>query len=173
MLRMIALILSLLGTASAGVVDRVVFVVEEELVLASEVRLEAVITGVDVAPLPFWTRAHATPTERLEKAALVRALTKGMVLYDPEPSEVQARLEAIQRRIGGPEAWRAFRQLWGLDDDAARRLVRRRMLVERYLSRNLTEDPGQPEDWLAACDALLDELRPRFRVREIPLRGDR
>jgi hypothetical protein len=47
------------------------------------------------------------------------------------------------------------------------------MVVERYLSRNLTEDPARRDEWLAACDALLEELRPRFRIRHIPARGAR
>jgi hypothetical protein len=165
------LTLWLFVTAFAGVVDRIVVVVDEELVLESDIRLEAVITGLDVAPLPFWTRAHATPVERLEKAAMVRSLAAGVALYEPDPADVAARVRAIRARLGGPEAWAAFEQLWGLDDRSVARLVRRRMVVERYLARNLTEDPSRPDAWLTACDALLDELRPRFRIRQIPPRA--
>jgi hypothetical protein len=167
------LLLLRIVTAHAGVVDRIIIVVDEELVLASDERIEAVITGLDAAPLPFWTRGHATPLERLEKAAMVRSLAAGVAVYEPDPAEVAARLAALQTRVGGPEAWAAFQRLWGLDDRAALRLVRRRMVVERYLSRNLTEDPARRDEWLAACDALLEELRPRFRIRHIPARGAR
>jgi hypothetical protein len=171
MIAWLLLMFSLLLPAEAGVVDRVVLVVDEELVLESEIRLEGVITGLDRPALPFWTLDHATPLGRLEKAAVVRALASGVALYEPEAAEIEARIAAIQNRLGGPQGWRAFQQLWGLNDRAATRLMRRRIIVERYLARNVTEDPTKSQAWLSACDALLDELRPRFRIRTLPARG--
>lgn len=157
--------------AAADVVDRVVVVVDEEIVLASEVRLEAVLTGLDEPELPFWTLDNGTSDERMEQAALVRALATGVDLYDPTQEEIDRRVAILRSRFGADEAWEAFQQLWGLDDRGLGRIVRRRLLVERYLARNLAEDPSNTSEWLTACRALLDEVRPRFRIRHIAQRG--
>jgi hypothetical protein len=170
---LLLLLLALTGPALAGVVDRVVMVVEDELVLESDIRLEAVLTSLDDAPLPFWRRDHDDPERRLEEAALIRALAAGVLLYQPQDSEVADRVARVRARLGSDEAWVAFRSLWGLDEAAVTGLVRRRMIVERYLLRNLPEDPENTERWLAACHALLDEVRPRYRIRRVPQRGER
>ena len=153
------------------VVDRIVIVVDEELVLSSEVRLEAVLTGLDAPTLPFWTLENGTSLERMEQAAIVRALAAGVDLYDPPAEEIEERLARLRERFGGPESWNAFEQLWGLDERSLARILRRRLLVERYLSRNLAEDPSDREVWLSACRDLLDEVRPRFRIRHLAQRG--
>ena len=170
---LLASLLLCAGPAWAGVVDRVVLVVEDELVLESDVRLEAVLTTLDDAPLPFWRRDHDAPERRLEEAALIRAMAEGVQLDQPDDASVAARVEGIRGRLGSAEGWAAFKSLWGLDDDAVTGLVRRRMIVERFLLRNLPEDPANVERWLQACHALLAEVRPRYRIRSIPLRGDR
>lgn len=159
--------------ARAGVVDRVVLVVDEDIVLESDLRIEAMLTGLDDSPSPFWTLQNGTAAQRLEDAAVVRALAEGVSLYEPTPFEVAARVDGLRGRLGQESAWQAFLTLSGLDDEAIVRLMRRRMIVERYLARNLPEDPLDTRVWLDACHALLDQVRARFRVRRIGLRGAR
>jgi len=168
--RLLLLVLLLALPARAGVVDRVVVVVEEEIILASDVRIERMLTGLDPAVLPFWSLDHATSQERLVMAALVRSLAAGVLLYEPEPGAVAARVGAIRARLG--PSWQDWQRLTGLDDEAVVRLVRRRMVVEAYLSRNVLEDPADRERWLQACHELLDEVRGRFTVRFVERRGD-
>jgi hypothetical protein len=43
------------------------------------------------------------------------------------------------------------------------------MVVERFLGRNITVDPGDRSGWFAATEDLISALRPRFRIRRIPL----
>jgi hypothetical protein len=171
----LALLLALLvpARAPAGVVDRVAIVVDDELVLESDLRFEAVLANLDRSPLPFWAPTHGTPAERLEEAALVRALAGSVDLYQPSPREVAARLTALRERLGGAEGFRAFQQLWGRDETALAQTLAQRLVVERYLARNLPEDPSDAAGWLAATHALLAQVRPRFRVRRIPLQGPR
>lgn len=154
--------------ASAAVVDRVVVVVEDEIILASDVRVEGMLTGLDASPLPFYRLDHATSEERLIMAALVRALAGQVALYDPAPEAVRARVEALRRRLG--PSWKDWLSLTGLDDEHVERLIRRRMRVESYLTRNLPLDPSDTEAWLAACHELLDGVRGRFLVRRVPRR---
>jgi hypothetical protein len=157
--------------AYAGVVDRVVVIVDDELVLASDMELEAVLSGLDRSPSPFWTRAHGTPQERLTEAAIVRILAAGVSLFDPPADEVAARVTRLRERLGDNQSWNIFLALWGLDDAAVARLIRRRMVVERYLARNIAEDPNDVEKWLSACHELLAEVRQRLTVREVAQRG--
>lgn len=174
MLRLVLLALVLTAApARAGVVDRVVLVVDEDIVLESDLRIEATLTGLDDSPSPFWSLQNGTASQRLEDAAVVRALAEGVRLYEPTPYEVAARVEKLRGRLGQESAWQAFLTLSGLDQDAIVQLMRRRMVVERYLARNLPEDPLDTEAWLDACHALLDQVRARFRVRRITLRGER
>ena len=49
-------------------------------------------------------------------------------------------------------------------------LVRRRMIVEAYLQRNVLEDPSDEARWLASCHELLDQVRGRFSVRMVERR---
>ena len=160
-----------IALASPAVVDRVVTVVDEEIVLDSDLRLELELAALDEPPLPFWRPSNGTVGQRLEDAAILRLLAAGVALYDPSPSEVQARIDLLRARAGGEAAWAELQRRWGLDDRAMRALVRRRMVVERYLVRNLTEDPARTEEWLAAANSLLEELRPRYRIRHVPPRA--
>ena len=166
--RLLLLAVLLAPPARAGVVDRVVVVVDEEIILASDVRIERMLTGLDQAPLPFWSLGHATGEERLIMAALVRALAAGVTLYDPAPGAVAARVGAIRARLG--PSWSDWQKLTGLDDEAVVQLVRRRMIVEAYLQRNVLEDPSDEARWLASCHELLDQVRGRFSVRMVERR---
>lgn len=155
--------------ARATVVDRVVMVVDDEIILASDVRIEGILTGLDAPPLPFWTLGHGTGDERLREAALVRALAAGVRLYEPDPAEVEGRVQGVRTRLGS--SWEPLQRLTGLDDDAVRRRFVRRMVVERYLARNLAEDPSNRDKWLAACHDLLDQVKGRYSVRVVAPRG--
>lgn len=169
--RMLLLALLLGGPAHAGVVDRVVVVVEDEIVLASDVRIERMLTGLDPAPLPFWRLDHTTSEERLIMAALVRALAAGVTLYEPEDAAVRARMQALRARLG--PAWADWLALTGLDEEAVYSLLRQRMEVEIYLARNLPEDPADTTRWQQACQELIDQVRGRFTVRTIAPRAGR
>lgn len=56
---------------------------------------------------------------------------------------------------------------WGLDERGMSSVLKRRLVVEAYLSRNLRTPAGDPT-WAAECDALVAQLRARVRVRAVP-----
>ncbi len=158
--------------AHAGVVDRVAYVVETELVLTSEIRLEEALASLDTSPIPFWEPTTGTAGQRLVDAATIRALIGELGLYQPTREAVSARREAIRARFDRHDDWEQFLQRWGLDQDGLEVVLRRRMLVERYFARNLLADPSDRERWLTECEANLAKLRPRVGTRAIPARGD-
>ena len=155
--------------ARAEVVDRVVVSVEEQLITESEIRLEQVISALDRSPSPFWDREHGTPLERLVEAAIVRELAGDLALYQPTDDAVRERVEAMRGHFPDRGGWQAFLDSWGLSEDDLRALVRRRMVVERYLDRAI-QVRGDREAWWAASEEMLARQAARFRIRSIPAR---
>lgn len=154
--------------AQAAIVDRVIAIVGEDPVLASEVALEIELAAVDRAPIPLWT-CERPPEQIAIDAALIRGLADEVALYQPAQEAVVARTLAIRDAFGS--RWEAFLVEHGLDLPALQVIVRRRMIVERFLLRALATDPADGDAWLAAYDEILGGLRDRVRVRVIPLHG--
>jgi hypothetical protein len=151
--------------AHAEMVDRIVAVVGEELVLASEIAIEEAIAKADTPAIPFWRPQHKNSFERLTDAALVRHTAGDISIYNPSADEVQGRIEVIRRHFKNRGSWTLFLERWMLDDAALRVLVRRRMIVERYLLRNISVKVEKEEAWLRACNHAIDGLRSAVRVR--------
>jgi hypothetical protein len=166
----LALLLSV-SLAHAEVVDRVVVEVEDQLVMASDIRLEQVLGGLDDSPSPFWDLERTDALSRLVEAAVFRELAGDVALYQPLDSEVIDRVVVIRSRFPSDASWGAFLSFWGLDEIALARILRRRMIVERFLARNLQVPSTERERWWTECAALLEQVTKRFRVREIPQRG--
>lgn len=160
-----------LNSSSATIVDRVVVVVERELVLESDVRLESVLSPLDGEALPFWHQREPDALTRLVDAAIIRHLAADVQLYQPSPSDVVNRVEAIRAHFPDRGAWTAFLNQWGLNEEALRVIIRRRLVVERYLTRNITSDPSRHTVWTREITGLLQSVRPRLRIRSIELKG--
>ena len=152
--------------ARAAVYDRVVAQVDQQLVLASDVALDSALQPYDRSGLPFWSAAH-DPLDRQIAGAAIRVAAGDISVYQPSNDEVVARLEALHAAFPTSSAWDNFLRLHGLDEASLRAVVRRRLIVERYLRRNVLADPEDGPAWLAAADRVIDALLPRIRVRRI------
>jgi hypothetical protein len=164
---MVVFLWALLGIARGEVIDRVVASVDEQLVTASEVRLEDALAPRSVSTSPFWRPDHASSLSRLIDAAVVRELAGDLALYQPTLAEVDERTAALREAFADRAAWQAFLAVNGLDEAALAALIRRRLVVERYLARNVPVRTTDETVWLAACDQLLTEQRAKFRIRAI------
>jgi hypothetical protein len=151
--------------ARAEIVDRVVAVVESEPVLESQVSLEVDLTEIDPTPLPGWTSVVPDPLERVIDATILRRMASDVALYQPSRQQVEERREALRAAAGDPRAWDALLARHSLDEESIAAVLRRRMVVEKLLQRNLVADPADLGAWRAECRALLDQVRPRVRVR--------
>lgn len=156
----------------AHVLDRVVVVVGSQVVLESEVRFEAELARRDADALPWWHADHGTPEQRLVDAAVIRSSAGDLALYEPHPEAIRERLQRLRMQFRDGEAWEAWLNTWGLDEPAMLALLRRRMVVERFLARNLSVGPEDREAWLAAAHQLVAQLRPRYRIRVVPERSN-
>ncbi len=178
---MVGLLLLLLSSAPAGpfddvpetaLVDRVVATVDRDLVLASEIVLGRELAALDPGPLPFWSRS-VDPTEQRIDATLIRTAASDIALYQPTSNEVANRLETVRAAFVDRHAWESFLGRHGLDELTLSEELKRRMVVERFLARNLTVDPTDRRAWFAAVEGLVEGLRPRYRIRRIPLEAPR
>ena len=104
---------------------------------------------------------------------MLRAAASDVALYQPTTAEVQARLEGLRAVFADRPAWVAFLDRHGLDELTLQEELHRRMIVERFLLRNVSTAPSERGPWLQAVEALIQALQPRFRIRSIPLEGSR
>ena len=163
--------LLLLAVSLAAPLDRVEVVVEDELVMTSDLHLDVLLQELDTPSGPYWARTPADPMQRLADAALIRHIASDLAIYQPHADDVQARLDQlVVEHFATRGAWDAFLESKSLTDADVRLMLRRRMVVERYLSRNLHTSPAETDAWWAACDALIERERTRARIRVVPAR---
>jgi hypothetical protein len=168
-------ILSLLGLAFGApafgeTIDRIVAVVEEEVVLWSEVQLEAELAKYAPATSPFWSTDRTDPASRLIEAAILRQLASSVSLYEPSEDQVREHAESVRMQFSDRSTWLAFLATHGLDEESLRTRIRRRLVVDRYLSRNLDVPTEEPQPWLDAFEPLMTRVRERSRVRLVEAR---
>lgn len=165
-----ALLLLVAPLAEAAVVERVVVVVEDELVLASDIDLDLVLTPLDASLSPFWRHPRPDPTERMVEAAILRHLAGDVTYYAPSADEVRVRVDTIREAFVDRGSWQAFLQSWGLDEEGMKGVVRRRLVVERYLARNVPVEPTDEARWHAVYDDMMAGVRPKLRIRYVDAR---
>jgi len=163
-------LLSLAGPAQAFVVDRVAVVIEDQLVMESEVAIEEALAQLDDSPSPFWSAGRTDAMDRLVDAAVLRHSAGSVALYQPRREEVSLRLEAVRSKFEDRSAWLSFLSAYGLDEERLAVVLRRRMVVERYLARNLTVQVEDRAVWQGAVADLLAQLRPRTAIRAVPVK---
>jgi hypothetical protein len=152
--------------AHAEVVDRVVAVVGDRPLLASEIAIQAELARRD--PSSRLPPPPDDPTAWAIDNARIRGVAEHVDLYDPSAEEVRTRIDGLSDTFPDRGAWTAFLTRLGLDEPRLEQMVRRQLVVERYLLRNLQADPGDPEAWAAAVESFLGPLRDRVQVRLVP-----
>ena len=159
--------LAFVAPAFGETIDRIVAVVEEEVVLWSEVQLEAELAKYAPASSPFWSTDRTDPASRLIEAAILRQLASDVALYEPPEDQVREQAEAVRMQFPDRPTWLAFLATYGLDEVSLRTRIRRRLVVDRYLSRNLDVPTDDPQRWLIAFEPLMEQVRTRSRVRVV------
>lgn len=140
------------GAARAETVDGVLFVVGARIVTRSDVLLEDALAPFDRSPVPVLVDPGRATAERLVDIAVLRERAGDTDIYAPTAADVRARLERVRASVG-TAAWSAFLRTWGLDEERLQGLLYSRMVVERYVLRNLgaiDADPAAFRTWLRA-----------------------
>jgi hypothetical protein len=161
--------LLVVGLAHADVIDRVVAVVEEQLITTSDIALETELSRLDASPVPFWQPTHGQVAHRLIDAAVIREIARDLALYKPTDEQIGARVAAMRERFPDRAEWQAFLTGRGLDEEGLRAVMERRMVVESFLLRNITVPLAEHDRFVEAVDALLAPWEEeRLRIREVP-----
>ena len=122
---------------AAVVIDRMVLVIGDRIITESEIRLEGALR----ARIPWWGPPRppgADLQQVVADVALVRIFAGDTSLYSPSDEAVRARAEELREDWGDPEAWQAMLSENGLDEARLLALIRARLIVERYIQRNLS-----------------------------------
>lgn len=113
--------------AGAQVVDRILAVVDRQVITLADVRLAAALRLVPA-------REEAEVLDRLVQRTLVLGEVARYAPGDPSEAEVDARLQAVRTGAGEVDVDRALRRA-GLDAAWLRAWVRQALLAERYLDQ--------------------------------------
>ena len=141
----------LLGNRQApgpgDLIDRVLAVVEGQVIMLSDVRAFLDLRLIEPPDL-------ADPTEPVLTVLLERQLildeVARYVVEAPPPAEVEARLADVVERVGGPEAFEQVLPVVGFTVDDLRQVLRDDLLIERYLVRRFASARQPTEDEVAA-----------------------
>ncbi len=175
--------MSLLIAAAQGagpapaLIDRVVAVVEEQtvdarIITASDLALERDLSARAPDPVLALCSRDGDPLTALIEQAVIRGLAGGVGIYQPSPAEVREHLQRIRAASLTPEDWQQWLQLHGLDEDRLAGLVYSRMVVERYIRRNLdlTVESATEEASIHRYEAWITGLLARTSVRTVDAR---
>ncbi len=168
-LRMLpALALIATVSATAAVVDRIEVVVEEELVMTSDLLVDAVLDPIDQSPSPLWNTTPRDRLARMVEATLIRTLAGEIGIYQPDEADVERRMQQmVNEHFANKAAWSEHLSRQGLDEAAVRTALRRRVVVERWLNRNLQAPPDDRLNWWREYRQLIAQQSSRARIRHV------
>ncbi len=123
--------------ARAEVVDRILHVAGGRIITTSDVDFEREFDAHDRSPIPA-LEDPAYPIEaRLIDYALVRELAGDVETFKPSAADVQDRWQRFRDDWAVAEDHVAFLQKWGMSDEVLQGLIYSRLVVERYIARNI------------------------------------
>jgi len=168
----LALLCAMMGAALGSrqtrgpgtLIDRVLAVVEGQVIMLSDVRA-------------FLDLRHIAPPDAADHAPVVTALIERQLILNeatrylveaPPSDEVDARLADVVSRVGGTEVFGERLLRVGFTIDDLRQLLRDDLRIERYLARRFVSARQPTEDEVAvyfrdhADEFLADGVLPSF-----------
>lgn len=156
---------------TAVLADRIVMVVGDRLITASDVALEAVLVDRDPSPVVPLQAQRDDPLGFLRDLAIIRGLAGETAVYRPTPAEVRGRIEALRSSWPDPESWQRFLRDHGLDEERLAALLFSRMVAERYIQRNVglaARSAGEDEAaYVARFETWMAAQRRRVSIRKL------
>ena len=159
-----------------ALIDRVEVVIGDRIVTSSDVRLEAELARRLPSPVEALRRQETRdPRAAVIERTIIRGLAAQASIYQPTAAEVVARLLALKRTFPDTDAYEAFLDRHGLTEEALSSRLYGRLVVERYVHRNIdlasqaaregvADYYRRYEEWIdtqrASADIRYVELRP-------------
>ena len=140
------------------VVDRVVAVVGDRVLTASDLRLEAALQERDPSPIPLMREVPGDPLQAIIDLALIRKKAGNISLYQPAAADVRARLYLLRKTwVEDPREFDLFLEAWHLDEEGLESLIYSRLIAENFVHRQVVlASQGQQENEEA--------LEARYRI---------
>ena len=120
--------------AQPVVIDRLVAVVGDRVVAASDLELEAAIHGRDPSPLMPYFPPDGSHLARLIEMTLAREQAADVAIYAPSAEDVRLRMAALRATWDEPRDWAAFLTRISRTEEQLATALYKRMVAERYLS---------------------------------------
>lgn len=159
--------------ARAELADRILVVVGARVVTASDVRFEQAIQPHIDCPVEVLCHPERSLQDRLVDYAIIRGLAAEAAIYQPSPEEVERRLAYLRTRFTEPASWQAFLERFGLTEYELAGWLFSRMVVERYVQRNVVmlvrATGGDEADMEQRYREWIGRQRARLRIREVDL----
>ena len=147
-------------------VDRAVALVDNAVVTASDLRVHLALSSADESFVPILQPNPDTTLEDAIHATIIQTMAGKISVYQPNPAQVRARVNAYRARWLVDEDWTKHLLILGLNEKSILRAFERRLIVERVVSRTLgTPDPEDSTQWSDQFRRWIDRERQSVRVR--------
>jgi hypothetical protein len=119
-------------------IDRVVVVVSDRIITASDITLEAELARRIPSPVRALRDIQLRdPTQALIEQSIIRSYAAQVAIYQPTAEEVQQRLRELRETFPSPDDYDLFLSRHGLSEVRIIDRLRSRLSVERYVHRNI------------------------------------
>lgn len=166
-------LLSVLAHAAeppSTLVDRVEVVVGERVLTRSDLHLEAELARRIPSSVYALRLQETLDTERaVIERAIIRDLAAQVSIYQPTPAAVQALRDELRATFPDGDAFDLFLRRHGLTEDSLTTRLAARLIVERYVHRNIdlaSQAAREDQDaYLTRYATWIAEQRLRTTVR--------
>jgi hypothetical protein len=173
-----------LGVPPGTLIDRVVAVVDKEVVSQSELLVEARVAlaqheGEAAAATDLDEPALKAFLEWLVSQILVSAQARRLGAAEVTAAEVERDLQALTQSFSSPDAYRAFLRRFDISEDRLRNILERDRRNERFIADRMRllgsgergADPSSPP-YQQALRRWLEELRDAVDLRLLGPTGE-
>ena len=141
----VCLVVLFAGSAPAEIIDRVLAVVEGQLILLSDV---SAARDLGLVPIQRGTDPTRETLSRLIDRALILSEVDRFPPSEPDPAETERRLEDVRTRFPSAEAFDAALARAGIDQERLRAILRQNLRIEAYLTQRFTTAAAVNDDAL-------------------------
>jgi hypothetical protein len=147
------------------VIDRVVVVVSGKVITQSDLNLSIVLDAQDPSEVPMLSGVATNPTERLINRKILLGLAGEIRVFQPTEAEVRIRMNRLKNSWTELNDYRTFMLQHGLNETRLMLRLTERIVVERYIERNLTGQGQEPT--LAEYRQWMAQHRAGVRIRKV------
>ena len=158
--------------AGAERADRVIAVVGDRVVTSWDRTFEKAMSGHLSCPEPVLCDIDRPLDQRLVDLAVIRGLAGDAAAYKPNLEELERRLAGLRASWPIPGGYHDTLELLGISEDELTGLLYSRMVVERFVPRNVglpvAAVGGGPQEYARRYESWISDQRYQFSIRIVP-----